>query len=103
MKKSLVTTIAILSIAMLFSFKTIYDLKKSTAEVSTTEKGYYVFLRSEPISKYKIIDTLYPYNVDFDNLNKKIEKELAKNHPKCDGLIIKNFRSTVVFYPIMFE
>lgn len=88
---------------MLFSFKTIYDLKKSTAEVVTTEKGYYIFLRSTPVSKHKILDTLYPINVDFDNLNKKIEKELAKKYPKCDGVIISNKRHLIIFKPFMFE
>ena len=54
MKKISIGVISGLSIALLFSFKTIYESKTTTAEADIVE-GLVIFTNSKPVNEYTVI------------------------------------------------
>lgn len=90
MKKLLTGAILGLTIALLFSFKTVYDLKNSTSDVQQID-GIYVFAYSQPQTAHKIIGKVKPglYKDSYWLMVDNIIKKTKKTYPTAEGIILK--------------
>lgn len=92
MKKITLGIILGLSIALGFSFKTIYDLKITSAEVNTHE-GLAIFMDCEPVSEYEIIGEVKLAKISYkgdtytEGRSTLIEK-CKKTYPTAQALIM---------------
>jgi hypothetical protein len=88
MKKS-IQSILIIGALTVMGFKTIYEAKKSTAEVEQMQ-GLYVFIHSKPVGDYEYIGSLTPTFVPSANakpiINHMIKKGKEK-YPEATGII----------------
>jgi len=79
-------------VATAFSFKAIYDLKKSTAEVEQTD-GLYIFTDSKPGMEYTVIGEVklpmaYGKEKKHINVKQSLIEKAKKNYPTAEGIII---------------
>jgi len=92
MKKNVLILVAGIIMSLLFSFKLVYDSKKSTAEVEQ-EEGMFVFYKSKPVSEYEYIGT-YKVKLILDNnptlLFNKLIRKTKEKYPNATGIIIDN-------------
>jgi len=92
MKKITIGVILGLSIALGFSFKEIYDLKNTTAEVNTYE-DLAIFMDCEPVSSYEEIGEVrlakISYNGDnYSDARKTLIEKCKKTYPTAQALVI---------------
>jgi hypothetical protein len=91
MKKVIFGLISILIIMLTFSFKTIYDLKNSTACVEE-KKGILIFSYSKPEKKFRIIGEVKNgkmINSDHQSVGEYLTDKAKKQYPTSQGIIIK--------------
>lgn len=88
-KKTIIAFIAGIAITSFFSFKLMYEAKKSTAEVEQ-QQGLYVFIQTKPVLTYDYLGsvkkTLAWSGQPEEMLNSMIKK-VKKDHPNADGII----------------
>lgn len=92
-KKTIIAFVAGIAIVSLFSFKLIYEPKKSTAEVETVQ-GVYVFTTSKPVKEYEYLGNVQCGAVvmskNYEDLMPKMVKKVKDKFPNADGVIFKN-------------
>ena len=88
-KKPIIAFVAGIAIVSLFSFKLIYEAKKSTAEAEQ-QQGLYIFILNKPVLTYDYLGsvkkTLAWSGQPEEMLNSMIKK-VKKDHPNADGII----------------
>ena len=104
MKKIFTGAILGLVIALFFSFKTIYDLKKSTADVEQIN-GIYIFGFSKPETEYKVIGKIKPGFIEdrYFKVAEQMTTKAKKTYPTAQGLIIKIEPATYKIYADVIE
>ena len=91
MKRLSIGVIAGLSIALLVSFKSLHEQKKSIAEVETID-GLLIFTDAKPVNAYEVIGNLRTAGISYSDdsyiqgRNHLIEK-CKKTYPTAEALI----------------
>lgn len=110
MKKITLGIILGLSIALAFSFKTIYDLKTTAAEVNIYD-GLAIFMDCEPTTAYQEIGEVrlakisYKGDSYFEGRSTIIEK-CKKTYPTAEGIILstdKDYKTQYIGKVITFK
>ncbi|HEX8269800.1 MAG TPA: hypothetical protein VF581_07900 [Flavobacterium sp.] len=101
MKQLFTMTIAGLLICLLFSFKTIYELKNNSAEV-TENNGLLVFSHAIPQKEHRIIGTIKKgfMSTDYPVMFELVEKKIKKTYPTAQGYIVRYDSAT---YTLTFD
>jgi hypothetical protein len=94
MKKITLTVLVTTFVALGYSFKTIHDLKKSSAEVNEVA-GIYIFSDSKPLMEYEVIGEVglafaTTQSPAHSNLREVFVKKLKDKYPTGEALIFKN-------------
>lgn len=89
--KNLFPFIAGLALISLFSFKTLYDARKNTAEVEQME-GLFIFVDSKPVQEYEFLGTekitIGLGSGQYTDIRNKLIKKVKKEYPTADGVLI---------------
>lgn len=88
-KKTIIAFVAGIAIVSLFSFKMMYEVKKSTAEVEQ-QQGLYIFILNKPVLTYDYLGsvkkTLAWSGKPEEMLNSMIKK-VKNDFPNADAII----------------
>lgn len=88
-KKAIIAFVAGIAIVSFFSFKMMYETKKSTAEVEQ-QQGLYIFIQNKPVLTYDYLGsvkkTLAWSGQPGEMLNSMIKK-VKKDYPSADAII----------------
>lgn len=92
MKKATLIFCLCAFIAIGYSFKAVYDLKKSTAETEQVE-GLYIFTDSKPAMEYQVIGEVklpmaYGKKKNHFNIKGSLIEKAKKAYPTAEGIII---------------
>ncbi len=90
MKKNVLFFLLGCCATLLFSFASIYEPTKATAEVYQMD-GYYIFVDSKPVKEYETLGEIKVGFVSMDPQYKEIReallKKARKKHPDGEGII----------------
>lgn len=90
-QNKLMAFVAGMVIVSLFSFKMVYDSKKSTAEAQQIQ-GIYIFTDSKPVSEYdykgSVKIKMSFSGAQYSDIRDKFIEKMKKEFPDADGLIL---------------
>lgn len=94
MKKITIITLVGIALTVGYSFKTIHEISKTSAEVSLTQ-GIAVFMDSKPVKEYEIIGEvklakISTNNSSYSEAKKTLIEKCLETYPTGEGIIIEN-------------
>lgn len=84
MKTTILTIILLASVSL-------FSQNKKQATTNIVIQGVYIFIESEPLKEYKVIDNM-KFKVDFSSPQKDFEKAVKvakRKHPNIEALIFR--------------